>query len=474
MRRVLMTQQGGELDVVAEYAGCELGDERRRRRLMKIAGDLNREPAASFPLASGDDAALEGTYRFLNNEAVTAEGILGGHASRTVERASAYDWVVAIHDTSHFEFPGEALRKGLAPLRGKGQGFWGHFTLLVGGDDRHPLGVVGLQARSRSKTPRKRTLTRAERRNDPNNESRRWYQGVEQAEAQVAGATRIVHVMDREGDSYELLAQLCASHSPFVIRGFHNRRLDEEPYERLFEALDDTETIVERLVPLSRRSDHGRVPSATKIHPARQERLARLAIRATSVTLKRSQCAIAGMPPTLDVNVVHVREVETNGNHDPVEWILHTSEPIDSAADVERIVDIYRMRWLIEEYFKALKTGCAINKRQLESKHALVNALAVFIPIAWRLLRLRALAREDSSAPATAALTTTQVEVLVATSNMDLPSAPTIQQALMAVAALGGHIRNNGDPGWLVLGRGYDRLITMETAWTAARRSDQS
>jgi hypothetical protein len=468
-----MTQQGGELDVVAEYADCELGDERRTRRLVKMAGDLNREPAASFPLACGDDAALEGTYRFLNNRAVTAEGILGGHACRTVERASAYDWVVAIHDTSHFEFPGEAPRKGLAPLRGKGQGFWGHFTLLVGGDDRHPLGVVALQTRSRSKTSRKK-LTPTERRNDPNNESRRWYEGVEQAEAQVAGATRIVHVMDREGDSYELLAQLCVSHSPFVIRGYHNRRLDEEPYERLFEALDDTETIVERLVPLSRRSDYGRVPNATKIHPARQERLARLAIRATRVTLKRSHRAIAGMPPTIDVNVVHVREVETNGNHEPVEWILHTSEPVDSADDVERIVDIYRMRWLIEEYFKALKTGCAINKRQLESKHALVNALAVFIPIAWRLLRLRALAREDSSAPATAALTTTQVEVLVATSNMDLPRAPTIQQALMAVASLGGHIRNNGEPGWLVLGRGYDRLLTMETAWAAARRSDQS
>jgi len=192
--------------------------------------------------------------------------------------------------------------------------------------------------------------------------------------------------------------------------------------------LDDTETIVERLVPLSRRSDHGRVPSAPKNHPARQERLARLAIRATSVTLERSQGANAGMPPTLDVNVVHVREVETNGDHDPVEWILHTSEPIDSADDVERIVDIYRMRWLMEEYFKARKAGCAINKRQLESKHALVNALAVFIPVAWRLLRLRALAREDSSAPATAALTTTQVEVLVATSNMVLSRFVPIRQ----------------------------------------------
>jgi len=32
-----------------------------------------------------------------------------------------------------------------------------------------------------------------------------------------------------------------------------------------------------------------------------------------------------------------------------------------------------------------------------------------------------------------------------------------------------GHIRNKGDPGWLVLGRGTDRLIAIQTAWTAAR-----
>ena len=145
-----------------------------------------------------------------------------------------------------------------------------------------------------------------------------------------------------------------------------------------------------------------------------------------------------------------------------------------NGEDVERIVDIYRARWLIEEYFKALKTGCAIEKRQLESKHALLNALALFIPIAWRLMRLRTLARDQDTAPATSALTVTQVEVLVATSRKKLPPQPTVREALMALAALGGHIKNNGEPGWLILGRVYDKLLTMETAWLAARRTDQS
>lgn len=172
---------------------------------------------------------------------------------------------------------------------------------------------------------------------------------------------------------------------------------------------------------------------------------------------------------------MRVREVETNGEHEPVEWTLLTTEPIESPADVERIVDIYRTRWLIEEYFKALKTGCSIEKRQLESKHSLLNALAVFIPIAWRLLRLRNLARDEAEAPATDALSDVQIEVLIATSKKrKLPLKPTVREALLAVAALGGNIKNNGEPGWMVLGRGYDRLLTMETAWRAARRSDQS
>ncbi len=466
-------QQAGELDVGAEYEGAELGDARRVRRLKKLAGDLNREPAASFPMAAGDDAALEGTYRFLNNEAVTPKGILAGHYGKTAERASEYDWVVAIHDTSNFEFGGEALRKGLGPMRGKGQGFLGHLTLVVGGGDRRPLGVAALQALTRKKGSRKK-LTPKQLREDPNNESRRWWKGVEQAEATLGEATSVVHVMDREGDSYEHLSQLLGSERRFVIRALHNRPLHGEESERLFDALASTTTIVERTVPLSRRTDHGRMLSARKFHPARTARLARLAISATSLSLKRSKHLLHELPESLPVHAVRVREVETNGEHEPVEWRLLTTEPITSAADVERIVDIYRTRWMIEEYFKALKTGCAIQKRQLESKHALLNALAVFIPIAWRLLRLRTLAREDADAPASEALTATQVEVLIATSKKKLPRPLTVRQALMAAAALGGHIKNNGEPGWFVLGRGYDRLLAMETAWSAARRSDQS
>ncbi|HYP75722.1 MAG TPA: hypothetical protein VER12_07205, partial [Polyangiaceae bacterium] len=55
-----------------------------------------------------------------------------------------------------------------------------------------------------------------------------------------------------------------------------------------------------------------------------------------------------------------------------------------------------------------------------------------------------------------------------------LPSKPTVRQAMLAIAGLGGHIKNNGDPGWLVLGRGFQFLLTLEQGWNASKRSDQS
>jgi hypothetical protein len=179
------------------------------------------------------------------------------------------------------------------------------------------------------------------------------------------------------------------------------------------------------------------------------------------------------LPEALSLNFVHVREVDTNGTEPPVDWVLATTESIETVAAIERIVDIYRSRWVIEEYFKALKTGCEYEKRQLESEHTLSNALAVLVPIAWQLLLLRSLARTDDKAPAAAALSKTQLTILAAVSKK-LPKEPTVRQALLAVAGLGGHIKNNGEPGWIVLGRGFQHLLALEQGWKIARRSDQS
>jgi hypothetical protein len=121
--------------------------------------------------------------------------------------------------------------------------------------------------------------------------------------------------------------------------------------------------------------------------------------------------------------------------------------PIDTPEQVAAIVDAYRARWVIEEFFKALKTGCAYEKRQLETFRALVNALAIFSVVAWRLLLLRYVSRTSPDAPAIGAITPRQVRLLQRIATMKgpgvpavkMPPNPTARDALLAIAKLGGH-----------------------------------
>ena len=162
-------------------------------------------------------------------------------------------------------------------------------------------------------------------------------------------------------------------------------------------------------------------------------------------------------------------------NEAPVEWFLFTTEPVDTEENVLAVVDHYRARWRIEELFKALKTGCAFEKRQLESFEALINALAIFLPLAWRLLHLRSQSAENPDAPATSLLDPDELEVLRRKARRPLPPEPTRRDVLLAIAALGGHLKHNGEPGWQTIGKGLEHLLAMVEGYRlVCPRSDQS
>lgn len=150
-----------------------------------------------------------------------------------------------------------------------------------------------------------------------------------------------------------------------------------------------------------------------------------------------------------------------------------TSLPIHDDAAILYAVDCYRAGWTIEEYFKALKTGCQFERRQLASAHSLLNALAILAPVAWRLLLLRHLARAEPTAPAADALTEKQLEVLGAVAKKPLRPRPNAREAMLAVAALGEHLKSNGNPGWLVVGRGMHDLLLFELGWRAREQAEK-
>jgi hypothetical protein len=359
-----------------------------------------------------------------------------------------------------------------------GKTLFGHVSMAVGRDGI-PLGVVGLRTWARGKDTvsqrrQRRELSEHESAALPS-EQDRWLSMVDEVESGLKERSRWLHVMDSEADDYDLLHRLVHHNRRFIIRAAGNRRLQSEDGEpaKLKEFVSSCPVTCTRSVALSKRPKTRFKPN-TKQRLPRESREATLSVGAAAVTLRAPAYYGKDVPPSLPLHIVWVRELDAPAEVEPVEWTLMTTEPVDTEERILAVVDSYRHRWRIEELFKALKTGCAYEKRQLGSYRTLVNALALLLPIAWNLLRLRTLAHERKKLPASTVLSSVELQVLHHVAEKPLPKQPTLRDAMLAIARLGGHLKRNGEPGWLVLGRGYLKLLDLAQGFLIAKRCDQS
>ncbi len=330
-------------------------------------------------------------------------------------------------------------------------------TLAVSADGKRvPLGLLGCEL-----------FTRDGERAIEEGESKRWLRGVEGACNAVGDAQKIIHVADRESDMYWLLVSMIGADQRFIVRASQDRLVDVagEGVKSLFTAVQETRQVYELDVPAGARRKAGRTGAEREQFPERDARVARLSFAALPLTLHRPKRGASKLPEQIAVNVVHVFELGPPVGERPIEWVLLTSERIDSAANIAKVVEGYRTRWTIEEYFKTVKTGCAFESRQLESFKTLTNLLAYSLIIAYALLLMRALARTNSDLAGDALLSDVQLLCLRLMTKRKPARLKTARQVLDAIAELGVHLRSNGDPGWRVLSRGWKRLLEFEAAY---------
>lgn len=466
-------------DVVSEFDDLVLPDERLVRRVREFVGLAWKAPAESFPRMLEDAAQLEGGYRMLNNPRVTFEALQAPHAARSAARAMTAGEVVVVHDTTEVDTP--YLDESEASYLRTGRlGYRAHISLAVAvqanGPSR-PFGVLCAQAEFQSRPPKsgkKQSRNGWATARSKDKAFMRWFRGIDASAEALGTASCVIHVADREADSYPLFHRVMELGHGCVIRLRTDRRarlVDDDNFDDEWSYLSDVASAMQgsfqRTVPLSKRGNKA-APVQLKRHPPREARGALLQYSAVPVELKKPHYQPASLPASLELTLVRVWEPEPPDGEQPVEWLLLTTESCATPEEIVRVVDLYRARWVIEDFFKALKTGCALETRQLESRHALLNTLALFLPVAVHLLWLRTCARDAPGSPATEAFTSLQLKVLAHVSHRKMPSNPTVLDALWALAGYGGHIANNGWPGWQVLGRAFARLIDAVATWRQA------
>jgi hypothetical protein len=468
--------------VIDEFSELVLPDKRLTERVRSFVASAWEAPAASLPKMLQDAAGLEGGYRLLSNERVTFEALQKAHGTRTARRAEEAAAVVVVHDTTDIE-TAYAEPEEVGYLNTGRTGYRAHISLALCVQPNRPprpLGVLSAEACFQTRPPgtKKKPMKAQAMVHSKDKAFLRWERGIEASAEALGDCESVVHVADREADSYSLFCKvLQLGHGcVFRLRNDRSARLTDD------EALDDEWSLLstiaselqgtfERTVPLSKRGDKGIVARA-KTHPPREARGATLEYSAAAIELRRPRRLPADdFPESLHLSLVRVWEPTPPTGEKGVEWLLLTTETCKTPAEIMRVVDIYRSRWMIEDFFKALKTGCLLEERQLESRHALLNLLALFLPIAVHLLLLRTCARDTPDVPATDVLTPLQLTVLRHLSPRRMPENPTAAQALWALAGLGGHIANNGWPGWQVLGRAFVDLARALRTWELATQA---
>jgi hypothetical protein len=162
--------------------------------------------------------------------------------------------------------------------------------------------------------------------------------------------------------------------------------------------------------------------------------------------------------------VVRVWEPDPPAGVEPVEWFLLTNVAVKSAADAWERVDWYCVRWVIEEYHKAQKTGCTIEDAQFTTVAALEPTIALLSVIALTLLNLRDMSRDQqlSARPATEVVSAAEMAVVCGHYHKTR-RVLSVREFFQLLARLGGHQNRKKDhpPGWLVLWRGWQALQLM-------------
>lgn len=468
-----------------EFEATRLGDVRNTRRLIAMATAAARRPSGKVSAVFDRAADREGAYDFLENDNVDAEAVVSAMGAASAKRASGSAFAfVAIDSTALSVAENESKGFGrIGPLNTNVRGLMVMNAYAVSREGV-PLGLVDQRYWNRGPTekltPAQRTK-RDQHRAFDEKESAYFLRAATLAHERLAAEdVRSWIVIDRGGDSRDVLLGLHRLGCCFTVRASWNRDLYGAEEETLQAALDAAESLGSYEIEIGRSGQ-------------RAARTAEVEVRATQVTLHFRQRPLQD-ETALRLYAVRVREIGTQ--RDKVEWTLYTNVPVLSVEHAQKILESYRTRWRVEEFHRTWKQGeCRVEDAQLGSVEALQKWATVLAAVAARIERLKYLARKEPEAPASIELTEPELEAL-RLDRLDrarqarayartrpankrpkvekVPDMPTIATAVAWLAEMGGWIGpRNGPPGSTTIARGLDRVRMLAEGIALARsRSD--
>lgn len=427
------------------FGSCDLGDVRRTQRLIKFAAQVAGNPDASTPGQTEKWCDLKAAYRLIDNEKVTFDAIAGPHWQQTRQPAEG-TWLISC-DTTHLDFGATNEATGLGPVgSGIGRGFLLHSGLMIHPETEEVVGLAGQKIRYRQKVAKGESRSRRLQRD---RESRIWGELIDQIGPPPEGV-RFIDLCDRGADNFEVFSKCLLNHHDWIVRAQHLTR--GIVYQRQTMPLQECLAMMPLggTYELSYRSkDYGKRTAKVEV---------RFGTVMMQVPRQRSPWLRDLGISAIAMSVVEVREVNAPKGVPPLHWVLWTSLPAASFSDAWTVIEHYEKRPIVEEFHKALKTGCRVEDRQYENSERLEAITALLSVTAVRLLQLRCAARETPERSAEDVVPSHWVNVLRRMRNGR--RIETVRDFYRELAGLGGHLlrKSDGEPGWITLWRGFKKL----------------
>lgn len=437
------------------FADCDLGDKRRTERLVSVAGRVAENPSGSLPDQMETWAELKAAYRLFDSPVVTFDAIAAPHWRNT--RCQARGKTLVICDTTELDF---GIRRdeieGLGPTgNGTGRGFLLHNALLVDASTETILGVAGQTIHYRPRKGHSKTENSAQKLKRPR-ESEVWGRVINEVGPPPEGA-EYVCVCDRGADNFEVFCHLQDQRSGWVIRAKSRNR-------KLLAADGETVTLNQLLPKLEQK---GTYELTLRARPGQAARTATIEVSAGPAAMpvpRHVSPWVKRDPEPISMNVIWVREVDAPAGTKPIEWVLYTSLPVETYEQVWEAIGNYECRWLVEEYHKALKSGCGVLERQLKTADRLEAITGLLSVTAVRLLQLKTLARSEPDRLARTVVPSLWLQMLKAVrKKLRRVEDMTVHGFYRELAKLGGFLgrKSDGEPGWITVWKGWEKLMAL-------------
>lgn len=448
--------------ITQEYDSINIGDERLNKRAKRLLKSFSDTPIASIPESCKGWAETKAAYRFFENDLVTAKKVMKPHRLSTLNRIKKHPVVLLLQDTTTLNYSGQKEREDTGPIQQDNvRGLFLHPTLAIT-PNRDCLGIVDYEQWAREKFTHLSAEERKAKRNlksIKDKESYRWVRGYKKATklAKLIPDTHFVYIADREGDIYDIYHEAATGFSKgradWVIRATYDRAILDKTQPK-------NRSRLKKNVKAS--LSMGKVTFTTSSFGNRKKREVTQDIFVKEVTLlPPREKAKAGFTPVTITTIICTEKNPPPGEKS-IEWTLLTSVPISSLEAALQVVQWYLCRWQIEIFFKVLKSGCGIEKLQLNGKQHFDPCLALYLIVAWRIMFMTMAARSSPLLSSECLFEPIEWQTAYVMIYKKPPpeEPPLLKDMLKMIARLGGFLgrKHDGDPGPAVMWKGLRTL----------------